>query len=58
MLAQKQKDRSMEQDIKPITEPIHIWLINLQQRRQDYTMEERQSSINGPGKTWQLHVKK
>ena len=51
MLAQKQKDRSMEQDIKPTTEPIHIWPINLQQRRQDYTMEERQSSINDAGKT-------
>ena len=25
MLAQKQKDRSMEQDIKPITEPIYMY---------------------------------
>ena len=58
MLVQKQKDRSMEQDINPRTEPIHIWSINLQQRKQDYIMEERLSSINVAGKTWQLHVKK
>ena len=58
MLVQKQKDRSMEQDIKPRTEPIHIWSINLQQRKHDYIMEERLSSINVAGKTWQLHVKK
>ena len=27
----------MEQDRKPINKPTHLWLINLQQRRQDYT---------------------
>ena len=33
----------MEEDRKPRNKPMHLWSINLQQRRQDYTMEERQS---------------
>ena len=36
VLAQKQKYRSMEQERS-------LWSINLQQKRQDYTMEKRQS---------------
>ena len=36
---------------------MHLWLINLQQRRQEYTMEKRQSSTNHAGKAGQLHVK-
>ena len=42
ILAQKQKHRSMEWDRKPRNKPTHLWSVNLQQRRQDYTMEERQ----------------
>ena len=43
VLTQKQKYRSMEQDRKPRDKPIHIWSPNLQQRRQEHTMEKRQS---------------
>ena len=35
--------RSIEQDTKLRNKPIYLWSINLQQRRQDYTMEKRQS---------------
>ena len=42
-LAQKQTLRSMEQDREPRNKPTHIWSINLQQRRQEYTMEKRWS---------------
>ena len=35
----------------------HVWSINLQQRRQEYMMEKRMSSISCSGKTGQLHVK-
>ena len=41
VLAQKQKYRSMEQDRKPRNKPMHLWSINLQQRRQDYITEKR-----------------
>ena len=43
VLAQKQTYRSMEQAIKPRNKPRHLRSINLQQRRQEYTMEKRQS---------------
>ena len=33
----------MEQDRKPRDIPMHLWSINLQQMRQDPTMEEGQS---------------
>ena len=35
--------RSIEQDTKLRNKPIYLWSINLQQRRQDYMMEKRQS---------------
>ena len=35
--------RSMEQNREPRNKPTHQWPINLQQRRQEYTMEKRQS---------------
>ena len=43
VLAQKQKYRSMEQDRKPRNKPTQLQSINLQQRRQDYIIEKRQS---------------
>ena len=43
LLASKQRYRSMEQDIKPINKPTHLLPINLQQRKEGYKMEERQS---------------
>ena len=43
VLAQKQTYRSMEQNREPRNKLIHLQSINLQQRRQEYTMEETQS---------------
>ena len=43
ILAQKQKYRSMVQDRMPKDKPTHILAPNLQQRRQEYTMEKRQA---------------
>ena len=43
LLAQKQKCKSIEQDIKPRNKPTHLWSINLQQRRQEYTIEKKKS---------------
>ena len=42
VLAQKQKYRSMVQYRMPRDKPIHIWSLNLRQRRQEYTREKRQ----------------
>ena len=42
VLAQKQKYRSMVQDRKPRDRPTHLWSHNLQQRRQEHTMQKRQ----------------
>ena len=33
----------MEKDREPRNKPAHLWPINLQQRRKDYTIEKRQS---------------
>ena len=58
LLVRKQKYRSTEQDCKPRNITPHLGAINLWQRRQDYTLEKRQSSsINGARKTGQLHAK-
>ena len=43
VLAQRQKYRSMEQNRKPRYKSTHLWTPYLWQRRQDYTMEKRQS---------------
>ena len=37
------RHRSMEQNRQPRNKPMHIWSTNLQQRRQEHTMEKRQS---------------
>ena len=47
----------MEQDRKHRNKPMHLWVPYFWQRRQEYTMGQRASSINGAGKTGQLHVK-
>ena len=39
--AQKQKYRLMEQDKKPRNKPIHLWVPNFWQRRQEYAMGQR-----------------
>ena len=43
VLARRQKYRSMEQKRKPRDKSTHLWAPYLQQRRQVYTMEKRQS---------------
>ena len=43
VLAQRQKYRSMEQNRKPRDKSRHLWTPYLWQRRQEYTMEKRQS---------------
>ena len=47
----------MEQNREPRNKPTHLWSANLWQRRQEYTIEKRQSSISGAGKARQPHVK-
>ena len=41
-LAQKQKHRPKEQDRKPRSKPMHLWVPYFWQMRQEYTMEKRQ----------------
>ena len=43
VLAQRQKYRSMEQNRKPRDKSTHLRISYLWQRREDYTMEKRQS---------------
>ena len=52
---QKQAYESMEQNREPRNKPTHLRSINLCQKRQEYTMEKRQSS-SGVGKAGQPHV--
>ena len=33
----------MEQNREPKSKPIFLWSVSLQQKRQEYTMEEKQS---------------
>ena len=40
--AQKQKYRPMEQDRKPRNKPMHLWVPYFLQRRQEYTIGQRQ----------------
>ena len=42
VLAQKQKYRLMEQDREPRDKPMHLWVPYFLQRRQEYTMGQRQ----------------
>ena len=58
VLAQRQKNRSMEQNRKPRDKSTHLWTPYLWQRRQKYTMEKRKSLLtSGAGKTGQPLVK-
>ena len=42
VLAQKQKYKPMEQDRKPRNKPMHLWVTYFWDRRQEYTMGQRQ----------------
>ena len=43
LLAQRQKYKSMEQNRRPRDKSMHLWTPYLRQRRQEYTMEKKQS---------------
>jgi len=47
----------MEQNTEPRNKITHLWSINLQQRRQEYTIEKKTVSSISCGETGQLHVK-
>ena len=59
VLVQKQTHRSVGQNRKPRNKPTHLWSNTLWQKRKDclHNGEKTDSSINGAGKTGQLHVK-
>ena len=58
VLAQKQWYRPVEQDRKPRNKPMHLWVSYFWHRRQEYSNGAKTaSSINGAGKTGQLHVR-
>ena len=56
VLAQKQKYRSMEQDIKPRNKLKHLWSPMTKEAR-IYNGEKTAPSVSGAGKTGQPHVK-
>ena len=56
VLPQKQTYGSMEPNREPRNKPTHLEPINLQQRRQEYTMGKTVSSASGVGKVGQPHV--
>ena len=47
----------MEQDRQSRNKLMHVWPMNLQQKKEEYTIEKRQPSISGAGKTGQQRVK-
>ena len=58
VLTEKQIHRSMEQNREPRNKPMHIWSINLQKRRQEYTMEKVQSLQQMLLGKWDSHMQK
>ena len=56
VLAQKQAYVSMEQNREPRNKPIHLWLVTLQQMRQEYTMRKNSLFASGVGKFGQSYV--
>ena len=59
VLAQKQKYRQMEQDREPRIKPMHLCMgtLFLTKEARIYNRAKTASSINGAGKTGQLHIK-
>ena len=47
----------MEQDRKPRNKPIHLWYLIFDKGGKIHNGAKTASSINGAGKTGQLHVK-
>ena len=57
-LAQKQKYTPMEQDKKPRNKPMQLWVLYFFAKEERiYNGAKTASSLNGAGKTGQLHVK-
>ena len=58
VLGQKQKYRTMEQDRKPRNKPMHLWVpYFFTKEARIYNGAKTASSLNGAGKTGQLHIK-
>ena len=57
ILAQKQKYRPMEQDRKPRNKPLIYGYLSFAKEARIYNGAKTASSVNGAGKTGQLHVK-
>ena len=58
VLAQKQKDRPMEQDRKSRDKPMHLWVtVFLTKKTRIHSGAKIASSVNGAGKTGQLWAK-
>ena len=57
VLAQRQKDRSMEQNRQPKDKSMHLWTPYLLHRRKEYTMEKTIFLTSGAGETGQPLVK-
>ena len=57
VLAQKQKYRPMEQDRKPRNKPMPMGTLFLTKEARIYSGAKTAFSINGAGKTGQIHVK-
>ena len=55
--AQKQKYRPMEQDRKPRNKPMHLRVPYFHKEGKNIQWAKIASSINGAGKSGQLHVK-
>ena len=57
VLPQKQTHKSTEQNREPINKPTQLQSINKTKEARIYNTEKTIYSINGAGKTRQLHVK-
>ena len=57
VLTQNQAHGPMKQNKELMNKSRHLWLINLCQRKQEYTREKVVSSITYSGETGQLYVK-
>ena len=58
VLAQRQKYRLMEQNRKPKDKSMHLWTPYLWQKRQEYTMEKRQSLQQVVRENWSTTCKR
>ena len=56
-LAQNPTERSVEENREPRNQPTHVRSLIKTKERRTYSREKTVSTINGTGKTGQLHVK-